>query len=136
MDEIDEILAETRTIAVVGLSPDPARPSHFVSGYLQQSGYRIIPVNPNIHEALGEKSYPALEDVPERVDLVQIFRRSELVGPIVNDAVEVGAKYIWMQDGVSDEESAVRAREAGLLVVVDDCLMRQHRARRAGGGHI
>ena len=136
MDEIDEILAETRTIAVVGLSPDPARPSHFVSRYLQQNGYRIIPVNPNIHEALGEKSYPALEDVPERVDLVQIFRRSELVGPIVNDAVDVGAKYIWMQDGVSDEESAVRAREAGLLVVVDDCLMRQHRARRAGGGHI
>ena len=134
MDEIGEILAGTRTIAVVGLSPDPARPSHFVSRYLQQSGYRVIPVNPNIGEALGEKSYPALEEIPEAVDMVQIFRRSELAGPFVDGAVGLGAKYVWMQDGVVDEEAAARAREAGLLVVMDDCAMRQHRTRRAGGG--
>jgi predicted CoA-binding protein len=135
LDEIGEILAGTRTIAVVGLSPDPARPSHFVSRYLQQSGYRVIPVNPNIGEALGEKSYPALEDIPERVDLVQIFRRSEFAGPFVDGAIDLGAKYVWMQDGVVDEEAADRARAAGLLVVMDDCVMRQHRMRRAGGGN-
>ena len=134
MDEIGEILARTRTIAVVGLSPDPARPSHFVSRYLQQSGYRILPVNPSTDEALGEKSYPALEDIPDGVDLVQIFRRSEFVGPIVDGAIDLGAKYVWMQDGIVDEEAAARARAAGLLVVMDDCVMRQHRMRRAGGG--
>ena len=135
MDDIGEILAGTRTIAVVSLSPNPARPSHFVSKYLQQSGYRVIPVNPNVGEALGEKSYPALEEVPEGVDMVQIFRRSELAGPFVDGAIDMGAKYVWMQDGVVDEEAAARAREAGLLVVMDDCVMRQHRMRRAGGGN-
>ena len=94
MDEIGEILAGTRTIAVVGLSPEPARPSHFVSRYMQQNGYRIFPVNPNISTALGEKSNPALEDIPERVDLVQIFRRSEFVGSIVDGAIDLGAKYV------------------------------------------
>lgn len=120
MDVIDEILAHSRTVAVVGLSLDPERPSHYVARYLQERGYRIIPVNPMIEGALGEKSYPSLKSVPEPVDLVDIFRRSEHVMPVVVEAIEIGARYVWMQDGVINEEAAARAEAAGLLVVVDN----------------
>ena len=120
MDIIDEQLTNSHTIAVVGLSPDPERPSHYVSKYLQQQGYRIIPVNPLIEEALGETSYPDLASVPVPVDMVDIFRRSELVAPVVDEAIEIGAKYIWMQDGVVNEDAAEKARAAGLSVVMDN----------------
>ena len=129
-DVIDRILDGTHTVAVVGLSPSPSRPSHGVAAYLQGQGYRVIPVNPNCAEVLGERSYPDLASVLEPIDLVDIFRRSEFVAPIVEQAVRVGAKYIWMQDGVIDHAAAEVARTAGLLVVMDDCIYRQHRARR------
>ena len=120
MDVVEEQLLKSRTIAVVGLSPRPKRPSHYVARYLQEQGYRIIPVNPLIDDVLGEKSYPDLRSVPESIDMVDIFRRSELVMPVVEQAIEVGARYIWVQDGVIDEEAAAMARAAGLLVVVDN----------------
>ena len=120
MHPIEEQLKNSRTIAVVGLSPNPDRDSYRVSKYMQEQGYRIIPVNPMADEVLGEKSYPDLKAIPEPIDMVDIFRRSELVSPVVDEAIEVGAKYIWMQDGVVDEESAQRALEAGLLVVMDN----------------
>ena len=113
-------LANASTIAVVGISPRPERPSHYVALYLQEQGYRIIPVNPLLETVLGERCYPDLKSVPERVDMVNIFRRSEHVGPIVDDAIAIGAKYVWMQDGVVDEAAAARAREAGLSVVMDN----------------
>ena len=113
-------LANASTIAVVGISPRPERPSYYVARYLQEQGYRIIPVNPMLETVLGERCYPDLKSVPERVDMVNIFRRSEHVGPIVDDAIAIGAKYIWMQDGVVDEAAAARAREAGLSVVMDN----------------
>ena len=113
-------LANASTIAVVGISPRPDRPSHYVAQYLQEQGYRIIPVTPMLETALGERCYPDLKSVPERVDMVNIFRRSEHVGPIVDDAIAIGAKYIWMQDGVVDDAAAARAREAGLSVVMDN----------------
>jgi predicted CoA-binding protein len=116
-------------IAVVGLSPDPRRPSHGVARYLQRAGYRIIPVNPLVDEVLGEQAFPALLKVPEPIDLVDVFRRSEYVASIVEDAIAVGAKAVWLQDGVRDEASAERARRAGLAVVMDDCIMRRHSAR-------
>ena len=125
-------LANASTIAVVGLSPRPERPSHYVAQYLQEQGYRIIPVNPMLETVLGERCYPDLKSVPERVDMVNIFRRSEDVGPIVDDAIAIGAKYVWMQDGVVDHAAAARAREAGLSVVMDNCALREHR-RRFGG---
>lgn len=127
---IDQILRSTRTIAVVGLSSNPLRPSYDVSRYLQQQGYRIIPVNPNESEVLGEKAYPALRDVPEPVDLVNIFRRSEEAGHHVDEAIRIGARAVWMQDGVVDEEAADRALDAGLQVVMDRCLLREHVRRR------
>ena len=120
MDLVEEQLRNSRTIAVVGLSDNPQRDSHRVSKYLQSVGYRIIPVNPMIDEALGEKSYPDLKSVPEPIDMVDIFRRSELVPPVVDQAIEVGAKYIWMQDGVVNEEAAAKAEAAGIPVVMDD----------------
>ena len=120
MDLIEEQLSRSKTIAVVGLSLNPDRPSHYVAKYLQEQGFRVIPVNPLIDEALGEKSYPDLKSIPEPIDMVDIFRRSELVGPVVDEAIEVGAKYIWMQDGVVDEAAAARARAAGIPVVMDN----------------
>jgi predicted CoA-binding protein len=120
MDLVEEQLRNSRTIAVVGLSDNPQRDSHRVSKYLQSQGYRIIPVNPMIEETLGEKSYPDLKSVPESIDMVDIFRRSELVSPVVDEAIEVGAKYIWMQDGVVNEEAAAKAEAAGIPVVMDD----------------
>ena len=102
------------------MSLNPERPSHYVSKYMQEQGYRIIPVNPMIEEALGEKAYPDLKSVPEPIDMVDVFRRSEFVGPVVDDAIEAGAKYVWMQDGVVNEEAAEKARAAGMSVVMDN----------------
>ena len=113
-------LTNSKTIAVVGLSPRPERPSHYVAKYLQEQGYRVIPVNPQLDNVLGEKCYPDLKSIPEPVDMVDVFRRSSLVGPIVDEAIEIGAKYIWMQDGVIDEEAAERAESAGLGVVMNN----------------
>ena len=120
MDLVEEQLRNSKTIAVVGLSDNPERPSFGVSRYMQSQGYRIIPVNPMIEEALGEKSYPDLKSIPESIDMVDIFRRSELVGPVVDEAIEVGAKYIWMQDGVINEEAAAKAEAAGIPVIMND----------------
>jgi predicted CoA-binding protein len=128
-DVADKILASARTIAVVGLSPDSRRPSHGVARYLQRAGYRIIPVNPNIDEVLGERAYPSLRQIPQSVDVVDIFRRSEFVGPIVDDAIAIKAGAVWLQDGVVDEDAAARARACGLDVVMDDCMMRRHAQR-------
>jgi uncharacterized protein len=128
-DTIGRILDGTVTIAVVGLSPNPNRPSHGVAAYLQRNGYRIIPVNPNAEEVLGEKCYPDLASIPDPIDLVDIFRRSEFVGPVVEQAIAIKAKYVWMQDGVIDDTAADVARAAGLLVVMNDCIFRQHRRR-------
>lgn len=126
----DRILRSARTIAVVGLSPDPHRPSHGVARYLQRAGYRIIPVNPKVEEVLGEAAYANLRDVPHAVDVVDVFRRSEFVGPIVDEAIAIKAHAIWLQDGVVDVAAAARARAAGLDVVMDDCMMRRHAALR------
>ena len=120
MDVVDVQLTKSSSIAVVGLSPNPDRDSYRVSRYMQQQGYRIIPVNPMTEEVLGEKSYPDLGSVPEPIDMVDIFRRSELVAPVVDQAIQVGAKFIWMQDGVVDEASSAKAEAAGLLVVMDN----------------
>jgi predicted CoA-binding protein len=120
LDLVEEQLRNSNTIAVVGLSDNPARDSHRVSKYMQSQGYRIIPVNPMIQETLGEKSYPDLTSVPEPIDMVDIFRRSELVPPVVDEAIKVGVKYIWMQDGVTDPEAAAKAEAAGIPVIMDD----------------
>ena len=131
-DEIDRILAESRTVAVVGMSPRPERPSHYVAKYLMEQGYDIVPVNPQVDEVLGLKSYPDLTSIPRQVDLVDIFRRSNQVPPIVDEAIDIGAKFIWMQDGVIHEGAAAKARAAGLPVVMDNCTLREH-SRRYGG---
>jgi len=128
-DPIAEILRSCHTIGVVGLSSNPARPSYGVSDYMQSAGYRIIPVNPENTQVLGEKSYAALEEIPEKVDIVDIFRRSEFVPGIVESAIRIGAKSIWMQEGVIHSEAAEKARRAGLLVVMDLCILNEH-ARR------
>ena len=119
-DLVDEQLRNSKTIAVVGLSDNPARDSHRVSSYMQSQGYRIIPVNPMIEEALGEKSYPDLKSVPDPIDMVDIFRRSELVPPVVDEAIDVGVRYIWMQDRVINPEAAAKAEAAGIPVIMDD----------------
>ena len=130
-DDIDRILSESKTVAVVGMSPRPDRPSHYVAKYLLENGYDIIPVNPQVDEVLGLKSYPDLTSIPGRVDLVDIFRRSIQVPPIVDEAIEIGAPFIWMQDGVIHEEAAAKAREAGATVVMDNCTLREHSRRFA-----
>ena len=127
MKQISEILRMGRTIAVVGLSAKRYRPSYGVAEYMQRAGYRIIPVNPHETEVLGEKCYPDLESVPEPIDIVDIFRRSEFVPEIVEAAIRKGAKAIWMQEGVIHEEAARRAKEAGLAVVMDRCILKDHR---------
>ena len=114
---------------MVGLSDNPSRDSHRVASYLKRAGYRIIPVNPTIDEVLGERCYPDLSSVPESVDMVDIFRRSDKVAPVVDEAIRKSAKYVWMQDGVVDESAAERARAAGIAVVMDNCTMREHRRR-------
>jgi len=128
-DPITEILKTQKTIAVVGLSSNPMRPSHGVTAYMQAAGYRIIPVNPNETEVLGEKSYARLEDVPEKIDIVDIFRRAEEVPRVVESAIRVGAKVVWMQLGIESEEAAEKARAAGLMVVEDACILVEHRKR-------
>ena len=124
--EIERVLRECRTIAVVGASPDPARPSYGVADFLKRQGYRIIPVNPGAGEVLGETAYPDLTSIPEAVEVVDIFRRSEAVLPVVEEAIAIGARIIWMQKGVVNEEAAARARESGLVVIMDRCMMEEH----------
>jgi predicted CoA-binding protein len=127
MNRISEILHDARTIAVVGLSGKRFRPSYGVAEYMKRSGYRIIPVNPHEVEVLGEKSYSDLDSVPDGVDIVNIFRRSEFVPAIVEAAIRKGAKAIWMQEGVVHEDAARRAEEAGLAVIMDRCILKDHR---------
>jgi hypothetical protein len=129
-DSITRILASAKTIAVVGLSGKPYRSSFGVSETLQSSGYRIFPVNPKEIEVLGEKCYARLEDIPERIDIVDIFRRPEFVPEIVDAAIRIGARAIWMQEGVEDEPSAERARRAGLFVIMDNCIAKEIYKRR------
>ena len=126
------ILSQTRRIAVVGLSANPSRPSHGVAAYLQAQGYRIVPVNPRYEKVLGERCYARLEDVPGPVDMVDVFRRSEEVGPVADSAIAIGARCLWLQIGVVDEAAAARARAAGLEVMMDRCLKIDH-ARLLGG---
>ena len=125
-ETIQRILDECRTIAVVGLSSDPSRPSHGVSSYMRRNGYKVIPVNPNETAVFGEKSYPDLAAVPEKIDLVDVFRRSDEAGKAVDEAIAVGAKAVWLQEGVIDRDAAQRALDAGLLVVMDRCWLKEH----------
>jgi len=127
-DSIRELLEQSKTIAVVGLSSSPLRPSFGVSAYMQSHGYRIIPVNPNIHEALGEKSYPSLLAVPERIAIANIFRRPEFVEDIVDQAIRLKIPAVWMQEGVINHRAAEKARQAGIFVVMDLCILKEHRA--------
>jgi uncharacterized protein len=125
-DPACEILKTSKTIAVVGLSSRRHRPSYGVAEYLQSAGYRVIPVNPAMTEVLGEKSYPRLEDIPEHVDVVDIFRRSEFVPEIVESAIRIGARGVWMQEGVIHPQAAERARSAGLFVIMNACILKEH----------
>jgi len=131
-DAIADILKNYKIIAVVGLSSNPRRPSFTVTQYMQSVGYKIIPVNPNETEVLGEKSYPRLEDIPKSqpIEIVDIFRRSEHIPPVVDSAIAVGAKIIWMQQGIENQNAAAKARAAGLLVIEDACILIEHRLRR------
>jgi len=132
IETLRRILKENHTIAVVGLSANWYRPSYFAAKYLQDHGYRIIPVNPAYEEVLGEKCYPTLLDIPDNVDVVDIFRKPEDVPPIVENAIKIGAKVVWMQLGIVNEEAAKRAREAGLEVIMNRCMKIEH-ARLFGG---
>lgn len=132
--KIRELLACAKVIAVVGLSDRPERDSHGVARYLQRAGYRVIPVNPQATEILGEKAYPDLRAVPDKVDIVDVFRRPEFVPEIVEAAIQIGAKAVWMQLGVVHEQAAARARAAGLEVVMDRCIAVEHRLRYGAGG--
>lgn len=128
-DPITDILRKCKTIAVVGLSSNPLRPSHEVSEYMQSAGYRIIPVNPNEREVLGEESYARLEDVPDKIEIVDVFRRADELPGVVDSAIRVGAKVVWMQLGVENEAAAAKARAAGLAVVEDACILIEHKRR-------
>jgi predicted CoA-binding protein len=128
-DPIAELLKNSRTIAVVGLSCNALRPSHGVSAYMQSHGYRIVPVNPNIDECLGEKAYRSLVEVPGKIDIVNIFRRSEFVEDVVDQAIQLKVPAVWMQEDVINEQAAAKARKAGILVVMDRCILKEHRAR-------
>ncbi len=129
-ETIDNILHTCRTIAVVGLSSKTTRAGYYVPAYIQRQGYRIIPVNPGLSEALGEKAYPDLKSIPEPVDLVLLFRRSEAVPPFIDDAIQIGAKAVWMQQGIIHIEASEKAQEAGLMVVMNACIMVEHRLRK------
>jgi uncharacterized protein len=128
-DPITDLLQRTKTIAVVGLSNDPWRASHGVSAYMQSHGYRIIPVNPHIESCLGEKSYASLLEVPAKIDLVNIFRRPEFVEAIVDQAIQLRVPAVWMQEDVIHEKAAAKARQAGIFVVMDLCILKEHRSR-------
>ncbi|HEX8707403.1 MAG TPA: CoA-binding protein [Pyrinomonadaceae bacterium] len=125
-ETISKILEDCRTIAVVGLSSNPSRASNSVAGYMKREGYKVIPVNPNEEKVLGEQSYAALADVPVKIDLVDIFRRSEDAGAVVDEAIRIGARAVWLQEGVIDAAAARRAQDAGLLVVMDRCWLKEH----------
>jgi predicted CoA-binding protein len=132
-DPIYELLSRAKTIAVVGLSKSPLRPSHGVAAYMQAAGYKIIPVNPQIAETLGEKSYPSLLEIPlevaKTIDVVDVFRRPEFVDEIVEQAIQLKTPAIWLQEGVINERAADKARKAGVFVVMDRCILKEHRAR-------
>ena len=128
-DPIADLLKRSKTIAVVGLSNSPLRPSHGVSAYMQMNGYRIIPVNPEIKEALGENAYATLLDVPEKIDIVNIFRRPEFVEEVVDQAIRLKVPAIWMQEEVINEKAAHKARQAGIFVIMDSCILKEHKAR-------
>jgi predicted CoA-binding protein len=128
-DAIADLLKRAKTIAVVGLSNSPLRPSHGVSAYMQTNGYRIIPVNPNIKGALGEKAYASLLEVPEKIDIVNIFRRPEFVEEVVDQAIHLKVPTIWMQEEVINEKAAAKARKAGIFVIMDSCILKEHKAR-------
>jgi uncharacterized protein len=129
-ERITGLLKTAKTIAVVGLTNTPMRPSYGVSHYMRSQGYRIIPVNPNITDWEGEKAYPSLLEVPEKIDIVNIFRRSEAVPDVVDHAIQIKAPAIWMQEGVEHHEAAEKARQAGIFVVMDRCILKEHRKRR------
>ena len=126
-NEMKEILLSARTIASVGLSSNQEKDSYWIASYLKEMGYHIIPVNPTATEILGEKVYPSLSDIPDKVDIVQVFRKPEDVPPVVDEAIKIGAKVVWMQEGISHEEAAQKARAAGLQVVMDACMRVTHR---------
>ena len=129
-DRITRLLKSARTIAVVGLTDSPMRPSYSVSNYMRSQGYRIIPVNPNITAWIGEKAYPSLLDVPEKIDLVNVFRRSDAVPAVVEQAIQIHAPAIWMQEGVAHQVAAEKARRAGIFVVMDKCILKEHIKRQ------
>jgi predicted CoA-binding protein len=128
-DSIFELLRKAKTIAVVGLSDSPLRASHGVSAYMQSQGYRIVPVNPAVDNVLGEDSYSSLLDVKEKIDIVNIFRRSEFVPDVVDQAIQLKVPAVWMQEGVIHEAAAEKARQAGILVIMDRCILKEHKAR-------
>ena len=128
-DRIKELLQQSKIIAVVGLSDSPLRPSHGVSAYMQTQGYRIIPVNPHIQEALGERAYASLGDVPEKIDIVNIFRRPEFVEEVVDQAIKLNVPVVWMQEDVVHPKAADKARQHGIFVIMDRCILKEHRAR-------
>ena len=128
-DQVRELLSQARTIAVVGLSSNPMRPSFGVSQYMQGKGYRIIPVNPNESSVLGEKAYGSLSEIPEKIDIVDVFRRPEFVSEIVDEVIRLKIPALWLQEGVVHEAAARKAREAGIRVVMDRCILKEHRAR-------
>jgi predicted CoA-binding protein len=128
-DAITDLLQSAKIIAVVGLSNNPLRPSHGVSAYMQSHGYRIVPVNPQIRGALGEKAHASLLDVPEKIDIVNVFRRPEFVDEIVDQAIQMKVPALWMQEGVVNEKAAQKARQAGILVIMDRCILKEHKAR-------
>jgi len=128
-DPVGDLLRRAKTIAVVGLSNSPLRESHGVAAYMQTQGYRIIPVNPNVDHVLGEKSYPSLLQVPEKIDIVNIFRQPQFVPEVVEQAIQLKVPAIWMQEGVIHEAAAEKARQAGILVVMDHCILKEHRRR-------
>jgi predicted CoA-binding protein len=128
-DPIADLLHRARTIAVVGLSDSPLRPSHGVSAYMQTHGYRIIPVNPQIDSALGEKAYPSLLDVPGEIDIVNVFRRPEFVDEVVDQAIQLKVPAVWMQEDVINQRAADKARNAGIFVVMDKCILKEHQSR-------
>ena len=125
-ETIKKIFNECRTIGVVGLSSNPMRPSNGVSAFMQEKGYKVIPINPNEQVVLGETAYPQLEEVPDKIELVNIFRNSAFAGEAVDEAIEIGAKAVWLQEGVIDEEAVKRAEEAGLLAVMDRCWLKEY----------
>ena len=129
-DRITKLLESAKIIAVVGLTDTPTRPSYGVSHYMQAQGYRIIPVNPNITKWMGEKAYPSLLDVPEKIDIVDVFRRPDAVPEVVEQAIQIKAPAIWMQEGVVHQEAAEKARQAGIFVVMDKCILREHIKRQ------